>query len=111
MSHVKLLLKMVSPQRDDLEFWEVEEIKTETVTRITKLTSDVYINQYQKEQHNTKTAGAQGPLVLPGAAPLLRPRMLGLYDLEPPPPPPSDVRNALTEDQALQMTVTNVSFI
>ena len=105
MSHVKLLLKMVSPQWDDLEFWEVEEIKTETVT------SDAYINQHQKEQHNTKTAGAQGPLVLPGAAPLLRPRMLGLYDLEPPPPPPSGVRNALTEDQALQMTATNVSFI
>ncbi len=73
MSHVKLLLKMVSPQRDDLEFWEVEEIKTETVTRITKLASDAYINQHQKEQHNTKTAGAQGPLVLP-EAPFLRPR-------------------------------------
>ena len=111
MSHVKLLLKMVSPQRDDLEFWEVEEIKTETVTRITKLASDAYINQHQKEQHNTKTAGAQGPLVLSGAAPFLRPRMLRLYDLEPPPPPPSGVRNALTEDQALQMTATNVSFI
>ena len=83
MSHVKLLLKMVSPQRDDLEFWEVEEIKTETVTRITKLASDAYINQHQKEQHNTKTVRTQGPLV----------------------------RNDLTEDQALQMTATNVSFI
>ena len=71
MSHVKLLLNMVSPQWDDLEFWEVEEIKTETVTRITKLGSDAYINQHEKEQHNTKTAGAQGPMVLPGPAPLL----------------------------------------
>ena len=43
MSQVKLLLKMVSPHHDDLEEWEVDEIKTGTVAHITKLTTDSYI--------------------------------------------------------------------
>ena len=115
MSHVKLLLKMDSPHRDDLEVWEVDEIKAETVARITKLATDAYIQQHNNlqkaEKQNTRAPGAQAPLVLAGAEPLLRPRMAGLYDLEPPPPPPTGVRNALNEDQALQMMAGNVSFI
>ena len=43
MSHVQLLLNMVSAHKDDLELWVVDEIKTGTVTRITKLASDAYI--------------------------------------------------------------------
>ena len=35
-----------SCHRDDLEVWEVDEIKTETVARITKLATDVYIQQH-----------------------------------------------------------------
>ena len=54
MSHVRLLLEMVSPHRDDLEMWEVDEIKAETVARITKLATDVYIQQHNNLQEAEK---------------------------------------------------------
>jgi hypothetical protein len=115
MSHIRLLLEMVSPHRDDLEMWSVDEIKAGTVARITKLATDAYIEQHNKlqeaEKQKTNVAGAQAQLLLSGAAPLLRPRMAGLYDLEPPPPPPGGVRSALNADQALAMTAGNVSFL
>jgi hypothetical protein len=44
-------------------------------------------------------------------APLLRPRMAGLYVLPPPPPPRMGEHNALNEDQVLKMTTGNVCFI
>jgi hypothetical protein len=79
------------------------------------ISTDAYIqhhNNLQKaEKLNTRASGAQASLVLAGAALLLRPRMAGLHDLEPPPPPPTGVRNALNEDQVLQMTAGNASFI
>ena len=68
MSHVQLLLNMVSAHKDDLELWAVDEVKTGTVARITKLASDAYIQQHNKQQEaekqKTTHAGAQ-------AAPLL----------------------------------------
>jgi hypothetical protein len=95
--------------------WQVDEIKAGTVSRITKLATDAYIEQHNKlqqaEKQKTIVPGTQAHLVLSGAAPLLRPRMAGLYDLEPPPPPPGGVRSALNADQALAMTVGNVSFV
>ncbi len=48
MSHVQLLLNMVSAHKDDLELWAVDEIKTGTVEHITKFDSDDYIQQYNK---------------------------------------------------------------
>ena len=45
MSHVKLLIDMVSSHKDDLELWDVDEIKTGTVAHITKFASDAYIQQ------------------------------------------------------------------
>jgi len=115
MSHVQLLLNMVSAHKDDLELWAVDEVKTGTVARITKLASDAYIQQHNKQQEaekkKTTHAGAQAALVLPGAAPLRRPRMAGLYNLPPPPPPRTGEHNALNEDQALKMTAGNVCFI
>ena len=74
MSHVKLLLKMVSPHHDDLEEWEVDEIKTGTVAHITKLTTDSWIqqhkNQQEAEKQKTIDLWAQTPLVLTGSSPL-----------------------------------------
>ena len=74
MSHVSLLLEMVSPHQDDLEMWEVDEIKAGTVARITKLATDAYIEQHNKlqqaEKHKTTVPGAQAHLVLAGASPL-----------------------------------------
>ena len=106
---------MVSAHKDDLELWAVDEIKTGTVARITKLASDAYIQQHNKQQEaekkKTTHAGAQAALVMVGAAPLRRPRMAGLYDLPPPPPPRTGEHNALNEDQALKMTAGNVCFI
>ena len=115
MSHVQLLLNMVSAHKDDLELWAVDEIKTGTVARITKLASDAYIQQHNKqqeaEQQKTTHAGAQVAPVMVGAVPLRRPRMAGLYDLPPPPPPRMGEHNALNEDQVLKMTAGNVCFI
>ena len=54
MSHVQLLLNMVSAHKDDLELWSVDEIKTGTVARITKLASDAYIQQHNKQQEAEK---------------------------------------------------------
>ena len=54
MSHVQLLLNMVSAHKDDLELWAVDEIKTGTVARITKLASDAYIQQHNKQQEAEK---------------------------------------------------------
>ena len=106
---------MVSAHKDDLELWAVDEIKTGTVARITKLASDAYIqqhnNQQEVEKQKTTHAGAQAALVMAGAAPLLRPRMAGLYTLPPPSPPRMGEHNTLNEDQALKMTAGNVCFI
>ena len=61
--HVQLLLNMVSAHKDDLELWAVDEIKTGTVARITKLDSDAYIqqhnNQQEAEKQKTTHRGAQ----------------------------------------------------
>jgi hypothetical protein len=115
MSHVKMLINMVFAHKNDLELWDVDEIKTGTVARITKLVSDAYIqqhnNQQETEKQKTTHTGAQVPLVMAGTAPLRRPRMVGLYALPPPPPPRMGEHNDLNEDQALKMTADNVCFI
>jgi hypothetical protein len=67
MSHVQLLLNMVSVHKDDLELWSVDVIKTGTLSRITKLASDAYIqehnNQQEAEKQKTTHEGTQTPLV------------------------------------------------
>jgi hypothetical protein len=99
MSYVQLLLNMVSAHKDDLELWSVDEIKTGTVARITKLASDAYIqqhnNQQEVEQQQTTHTGDQAPLVMAGSTPLRRPRMSGLYDLPSPGPPRMGEDNVL----------------
>ena len=82
MSHVQLLLNMVSAHKDDLELWAVDEIKTGTVARITKLASDAYIQQHNNQQEAEKQKTTH----------------VGKH-------------NALNEDQALKMTAGNVCFI
>jgi hypothetical protein len=115
MSHVKLLIDMVSSHKDDLELWDVDEIKTGTVARITKLAADAYLqkhkNQQEAQQKNSTHPTGQAPLVVPASAPLRRPRMSGLYALPPPPPPRTGEHNALNDDQALKMTAGNVCCI
>ena len=115
MSHVKLLLDMVSRHKDDLELWDVDEIKTGTVARITQLACDAYLQKHKNQQEAEKKESThptgQAPLVLAAAAPLRRPRMSGLYALPPRPPPQTGQHNALNEDQALKMTAGNVCFI
>ncbi len=50
MSHVQLLFNMVSAHKDDLELWAVDVIKTGTLSHITKLASDAYIQEHNNQQ-------------------------------------------------------------
>jgi hypothetical protein len=55
MSHVKLLIDMVSSHKDDLELWDVDEIKTGTVARITKLAADAYLQKHKIKRLNRES--------------------------------------------------------